>query len=306
MQVSTLRPGLLVSLRTSMSGNVQYSANTIEADHIDPVLGIRRAKWETERTVSDPEEHERAKKARGKARTLLTTVCAASAFGLLCPEADREKLDNAIAEAREVVNAFNATASLTRVTVNILVGRVAADDVEAVRAINAEITELMDRMERGVRNTDVKTIRDAADSARAMATMLSPEASARAVAAVEAARSAARAIVRAGESAAVEVDKVALETIRTSRMAFLDTDSPIEPVQAPVTQGRAIDLDMDAATVATPRTPAPALFDMDIPERFAQPEPEMSEERWAEIEDETASEAARVAREYAEAEEESN
>ena len=189
-----------------------------------------------------------------------------------CPEADREKLDNAIAEARRVVNAFNATkASLTRVTVNILVGRVAADDVEAVHAmINPEITDLLDRMERGVRNTDVKTIRDAADAARAMATMLSPEASARAVAAVEAARSAARAIVRAGESAAVEVDKVALETIRTSRMAFLDTDSPIEPVQAPVTQGRAIDLDMDAATVSTPRTPAPALFDMDIPERFAE------------------------------------
>jgi hypothetical protein len=267
MNISTLRPGLLVSLRTAMNGNVQYAAQTIEADHIDPATGERRARWETQRVVADPKEHERAKAARSKARTLLTSVCAQSAFGLLCPEADRERLDAAVREAREVVNVFNSTAQLTRVTVNILIGRVAADDVEAVRAINQEITELMERMERGVRNTDVKTIRDAADAARQLSTMLSPDASARANAAIEAARSAARAIVKAGESAAVTVDQIALDTIRTSRMAFLDVDSPVEAVQAPEAQRRAIDLDMDETPVVAPVVRRAALFDFDALER---------------------------------------
>jgi hypothetical protein len=273
MIVSTLRPGLLVSLRTSMSGNVKYVAQTIESENVDPETGALRAKWETERTISDPAEHVRAGKARGRARTLLTTVCAQSAFGLLCAEADREKLTKAINEAHAVVDTFNSTAALTRISVNIIVGRVAADDVEAIRAINQEMSELLERMERGVRNLDVKTIRDAADSARALSTMLSPDASARAMASVEAARSAARAIVKAGESAAIEVDAIAVETIRSSRMTFLDIASEGEAtveVQAPVVTGRTIDLDVDQTPVAVPQTPRPTLFEIDIPERFAE------------------------------------
>lgn len=256
--VSTIRPGLLVSLRTNLSGNVSYRAQEIEADHVDPETGARRARWETERVIEDPAEHERAVKARGKARSLITTVCAQSAFGLLCPAADEDKLHAAIRDARTVTEEFNSTASLTNISVNVIVGRIAADDVEAVRAINSEIRELLAQMERGLRNVDATVIREAANKARALSTMLSPDAVKRAQVAIEAARIAARQIVKAGETAAIEVDAAAIETVRTSRLAFLDLEDAAE-MQAPEARAAALDLDTETAPITVER-PGVSLF----------------------------------------------
>src|SRR5260221_4374072 len=95
LQAQTLRPGLLVSLKTSLDGNVKYRSVDIVADHVT-AEGERRAKWETERTIQDPAEYERAVKARSKARAIITGVCAPSSFGLLCPEFQRDKLTAAV------------------------------------------------------------------------------------------------------------------------------------------------------------------------------------------------------------------
>lgn len=260
MAISTLRPGLLVSLKTTLSGNVHYSAKDIETDHLD-ADGARRAVWETTRVVDDPTEHEAGVKARSKARSLITGVCAHSTFGLLCPESDADKLRAAITEARAEADAFNAEASLTTLAVNVIVGRIAADDVEAVRAINSEIRDLMYDMERGLRSMDVQTIREAANKARALSTMLSPVAAERARKAIDAARAAARQIVKAGEEAAQEVDQAVLDTIRNSRLAFLDLDEADE-IQAPEAASRGLDLEME---VAAPAPAAPSV-DLDIDE----------------------------------------
>ena len=83
MQTSILRPGLLVSLRTSIKGNVRYFTTELEKEHITEE-GEERARWETERTVRDPEEQKRALKARSLARSAVQTVCSHSDFGLLC------------------------------------------------------------------------------------------------------------------------------------------------------------------------------------------------------------------------------
>lgn len=241
MQVSTLRPGLLVGLNTRIQGNVSYKTREIEADHIEDD-GTRQATWETNRIIEHPKEHEESSKVRGKARSLVTSVCTPSVFGLLCPEADREKLSAAIAEARALVDAFNATAIVTQVSIYTVVGRIAADDAEAVRAINSELCYLMEAMETGLKKLDVEAVRAAADKAKSLASMLSPEAAERAEMAIKTARSAARRIVKAGEVAAAEIDETVLRTIRYARAAFLDLDDAQE-VQEPTVTGRAIDLE---------------------------------------------------------------
>ena len=106
MQATTLRPGLLVALSTRVSGNVTYTRRDIETGRV-VANGAVVSKWETERTVTNPEEAEAASKARGKCRTLISSVCTQSEFGLLCPEDDAGKLDRAIAEAREVAAVEN-------------------------------------------------------------------------------------------------------------------------------------------------------------------------------------------------------
>lgn len=253
VNISTLRPGLLVSLKTSLHGNVAYKTREIEADHITDD-GSRRAQWETERVIEHPKEHEEATQVRSKARSLIVAVCSPSSFGLLCPEADRGKLDAAITEARAVIDDFNLRAQITQASFNILVGRIAADDVEAVRAINGELRELMTTMESGLRGLQVDVVRDAASKAKALSAMLSPVAAERAEKAIAVARSAARQIVKAGEAAAIEIDEATLRTIRDSRTAFLDLEDGAE-VQDPTLAGRAIDFD-PADAAPPPAAPA--------------------------------------------------
>lgn len=243
MNSTTLRPGLLVSLKTHLTGNVQYQKTVLEAAKKDE-QGREIATWETQRVVADPDELERGKVARGKAGTLVRSVCAHSAFGLLCPESDAEELEKVIAEARKVADEFNATAQLSRLTVYVLTGRIAPDDVEAVKAINSEIRELMQDMAEGIQSTDVKVIREAANKAKQLGAMLTPNAEARVQIAIETARKAAKQIVKSGEAAAIEVDRMAIRKITDMRTSFLDLGEDVE-IAKPAEQGRAVDFDTE-------------------------------------------------------------
>lgn len=242
MQSTTLRPGLLVSLKTSLRGNVAYDKRVLESAH-KTADGEQRERWETLKTISDPEEQARAEKARSKAASVIRGVCSQSAFGLLCPERDADQLAAAIEEARAIAERFNASAALSRVSVYVITGRIAADDAEAVRAINSELADLMQRMAEGVDRLDVKAIREAADRAVSVGRMLPVETQARAQLAVDAARKAAREIVKAGETAAQEIDKRAIRQITDARMTFLDLDDNGQELARPAAEASAIDLE---------------------------------------------------------------
>jgi hypothetical protein len=121
-----------------------------------------------------------------------------------------------------------------------------------VRAINSEVRELLANMAEGVRNLDVKIVRDAADRARDVGRMLSPDAQARIQTAIDAARDAARKIVKAGEQAAQEIDRQALSRIATARTAFLDFD-PAATVAAPSAEARVLDFEPTPKMKIKPR-----------------------------------------------------
>lgn len=245
LQTSTLRPGLLVSLRTTISGNVKYRSNTLEAGREVDGGAVVEA-WETIKTTMDPEEQERATEARSKARHAVVRNCAQTSFGLLCPEVNKSALEDGIAEANRIVSEFNATAKFSRIGVYTIAAVIKGDEVETVRAINSEVRSLLEEMQRGVETLDPDAIRKAATAARNVGSMLRPEVAARVQEAIDAARAAARKIVKAGEAAAVTVDALALAKIKGARTEFLDIDTPAAEVAAPTMQGRAVDLEPDA------------------------------------------------------------
>lgn len=200
------------------------------------------------RLAASPEEDDAAVKARNKARSLMTSACTLSPFGLLCPTVDEDKLNDAVRDARLVTDGFNAEATLTRVTVNIIVGRISADDVEAVRAINGEVIELLAQMEQGMRAVDAGVIREAANKAKALSTVLSLDAAEQLQAAIEAARSEARRIVKVGETSEITANEAGIQAVSTARLAFVDveTEAPAvehEPVAPTQTSGGLFDDD---------------------------------------------------------------
>lgn len=235
----TLRPGLLVSMQTSVKGNVSYHEDDRNVQVVDR---SETTEIHTRKHVADVDEQERAIKTRTRVRNLILSVCAQSAFGLLCPNNKEQALREAIVQARELTEEFNATATLTRMSVNVIYGRIAQDDVDAVRAISGEIRELMDAMQKGLKTLDVKAIRAAANQAKQLGDVLSPDAKGRLEIAIEAARTSARKIVKAGEAAAAEVDRAAIAKIDMARTSFLDLDIEAEAMIEPWADARSVDL----------------------------------------------------------------
>jgi hypothetical protein len=190
-------------------------------------------RWETTRVVEDPGEHDRAVKARGKARSLIAAHCTPTSFGLLCPLEKEGELDAAIREARGVVDAFNEGAQRSHVGVYVLKGRIAETDEEATRAIASEVRGLLDAMEKGIRNVNAKAVREAASKAKAMGAMLDESKQIAVSRAIETARKAAREIVKrvdkGGEDASVVLEEIATKPIESARFAFLDLDGEAEP-----------------------------------------------------------------------------
>ena len=172
--------------------------------------------------------------------------------------------------AGEIAETFNVTANYTRIGVYVITGRVASDDVEAVRAINSEVQALLSAMEKGVQNLDATAIRDAANKARELGSMLSPDAQERMQVAIDAARSAARRIKKAGEGAALIIDTYAIGQITAARTAFIDLDDARE-VAAPVVDGRAVDFTPDESTSAEIKAAFALDFDEPAPTKSAAP-----------------------------------
>lgn len=244
MKASVLKPGLLVSLKTSIRGGVNYQRVDLEHNHTDDD-GALVARWETKRQIVDPAEYERATVTRGKARTLISSVCCSSSFGLLCPVSNESRLDEVIAEARALAAAHNAEATVTQVEVFVLVGRISSDDAEAARAIGSEVRELLDDMKSAIDAADPARIREAASKARELGSMLSPDVASQVTDAIVQARSAAREIVKrvekSGESAARVVASLNTTAINMARFAFLDMDAGQATTEAPA--GRSVEIE---------------------------------------------------------------
>lgn len=245
MKTNVLKPGLLVSLKTTVRGGVTYSRNDLEPEH-KTESGELRARWETVKEIQNPAEFEAATVARNAARSKVLSVCCASSFGLLCPSDKEPALEQAIKDARAIAAAHNAAwIGGASVDVFVLVGRVAQDDAEAARAIGAEVRDMIATMEAGIKQADPAAIREAANKARAIESMLSPELAGSVADAIAEARKAAREIVKrvekAGESAATVVAQIVTDKLQAARFAFLDLEEGATAV-APDVAARPVEL----------------------------------------------------------------
>ena len=241
IRTSTLRPGILVSLSTEVSGGVHYSREN-EEERTEGATLVKT--WNAGRTIDDVALYERAQQVRNKCRSLVTQPCAKSRHGYLCTEDNEAKLDAAVGEAQALAAVFNTDAQgMMRVDVYVVTGRIAADDAQAVKAISAEVRSLIDRMEGGIRAADVTVIRDAANRMKSIGQMLSPAMQERVQDTIAMVRKQASTIVKAGEVAARELDEENLRQLQLTRTMFIDLDEAREVGTPVVSAQRVIDFE---------------------------------------------------------------
>jgi hypothetical protein len=247
IKTSTMKPGLLVALRTSVTGNARYLKRVLNEGTTDS-MGRLHEEWQTEKIVSDPEEYKAANVIRGRACGWVVTACVQTSFGLLCPEGNVDNMERAYSDALHEVNRFNENAKVTRINLNMVTGRIANNDAEAIRAINVEVKGLIEEMTGAVEKLDVTAIRNAAVRAKNVSKMLTPAAEERLGEAIKTARGVATRLNKAGEQAAVAVDKEAVAALMRARAEFLDLDDDVAIEASGVApDARAYDLEPEAA-----------------------------------------------------------
>jgi hypothetical protein len=244
-KTTKIRPGLLVGLTTRVEGGVSYLR-----ENLDPTSaqvegdGKTVEKWNTTKIVEDAAEHERAAKAVGKARGLISRICSKTAFGLLCPKEREPELDAAVAEARRIIREYNAGATFTHARIYAIKGTIASSDEESARAIGEEVAQLIAAMNAGIDKLNPDAIREASNKAKQLQEMLGPDQAEAVKGAIEQARKAARAItkrvINEGEAAAIVLKDLQRGSLEKARIAFLDFEE-----QAPAT----VDASMPAVNV---------------------------------------------------------
>lgn len=185
---------VMVSLKSVLQGGVEYARTDIEQRSEGEA---QIARWETTKVVEDAEEHARAVQVRGQCVNMVRSVCAKTAFGLICPASAREELGAAKAHAQEIAAEFNATAKTCRIRVYVLEGVIADQDSGAIQAIASEVRELLSDMSESVGRNDASGAREAVSRAAQIVSVLNNGSAETLTAAIGAARTLARALVRA-------------------------------------------------------------------------------------------------------------
>lgn len=238
MKTQLIKPSYLVSLKSTLSGGIAYKRIDLDAKKANDKSEI--VMWETTRIIEDKEEHERAVKARGKAVSLVRAVCVPSSFGLVCPLNRSEDFDNAIVEAKKIINEFNSSSNCTKINIYVLKGEIASSDEEAVRSISSEIVSMVDDMKKGIQELDVKSIREAANKARQLSAALGEQQSKKLSEAVSEARKAARKIVKhikdGSEKAEEILSEISYSELDKTRAAFIDYSEETEVEHLPVVE----------------------------------------------------------------------
>lgn len=226
-----LKPGILVALSTQIRGGASYQRVDLETG-LKVETGAQVDKWETTKTVADPEEYTRATKVRATISAIIRRTCIEVGPNVvICPEANEGELNAAITRSRVLRDEFNASSTYAQISVRVWKGRIASTDEEAMQAVGEEVRELLSAMSTGIDKLDAEAIREAADQARKLGMVLDESQAATVNEAVKQARAAARTIVRRiekeGEQAAIVARDIQRGAIEKARIAFLDLD-PIE------------------------------------------------------------------------------
>ena len=221
----TIKPGYLVSVKTSRQGGVKY----LHADKSKQFDSDRReiARWETTRVIDDVSEFDRAANEQLGANYLIAKCCIRTPFGYVCPEENIVKLNEAIEAAHQKIDAFNKSATHTTLYVRVLKGKIAANDTEAFKAITGEIRELATKISAAITTADIKQIREAASMAKSMGKMLDVKLQSDVNVVVKAARAAARLVTKL-EKKGEKIEAVLFEEFKSPidklSKAFLDLE----------------------------------------------------------------------------------
>lgn len=213
--VAPIRPGYMIALKTSTEVKhpdaIVYHRELLEETILPD--GSSKKRWKTTKIQENPGEFKVATTVRLRVRTVVTSHCAETPFGLICPKDDMPALRAALAALRPEVQAFNETSKHYRVVWSMLPGEIAENATEAVEAISEQVALLVEQLERATIAGSVDGIRGVCGNAVQLGKLLEQESEGKAALdrAIKAARRVARQVVKRVEKSTEDLEAVLQE-----------------------------------------------------------------------------------------------
>lgn len=153
-KLSTLhvRPCILVIDKLLVERAVEYNRTDISCK-ANPD-GSEDAKWETERHYKNRQETQKANQLYSAARAKLHAVCHRTDIGFICPEANRDKLETAIAEARKLVEDGNEVFQHCSVRFRVVCTELKTDNMPGVTTIQEVLEENVEKLKEALLSFD--------------------------------------------------------------------------------------------------------------------------------------------------------
>jgi hypothetical protein len=155
----TFPSSLLIINKLSVEKGVHYAIKQLETD--TPGETGTTTRWETTKTVDDPEERKRGINLVERLNTHIrkTTEGVKCSFGIVAPMKAEEVLDEVNSYVKREVNEFNATARFTHIEFRPMVVKLASDDERAMKAMSEQITGTLDELQSAMDKFDIKNVR---------------------------------------------------------------------------------------------------------------------------------------------------
>jgi hypothetical protein len=165
-----IEPCILVSDALSVERGVTYHRRDISKEvHSD---GSEDATWQTDRHYKNREEAKEAERVYAKARQRIRSQSLYTEIGFVCPMSKQTELANAIAEARQIVDDFNAKARHCHVHFRVVCTRIEPNNVDGAATLQDTLTKSVSEIRNALQNFDPKKARDVLSSTKELVEIL--------------------------------------------------------------------------------------------------------------------------------------
>ena len=219
-----LKPGWLVIADIHNHGCSHYSHSGRRED-VDENR-VLRGEWHTEKRVDNIDEHKAVANIMYKA-TRLIARCGWDVYaGTYVPLEKKEELQEALIEARKMINLHNATSRFTRISGGFLSFLITGDNGAVAHAVINQAQRALTQLKESIETADVKGIREALRKGKRLEDMFEASQSDKLKQAFAEAKKTARSIVKISNMKGEELDAWTKETqqVDAARIAFAEIE----------------------------------------------------------------------------------
>jgi len=235
-----LKPSFIIVGDVAVRGGVQYTVNNPDeweegSEH--------HKRWETHRTIFDPEEYNSGRATKARLQRQLNEVCTRSAIGLICPYEFEDRYREIVESIKSEIKDWNDIAKTCKLSFYPVEFEIEGANQKVAEALMRQLIELMEDLREALNKGDFKEVRNLLRNKKGFSEILPDDLGQDLREALESAREQAKELAKQARENADQFELVqrAVDTSKVSlaRLAFVEyADEVTEVIETPKVSNR--------------------------------------------------------------------